>query len=654
VPPLAERENPNKNALYAYHMRCAAVNQLEPAVVACFESAGESGQSDSQSGDSEPAPRRGERGMGVLGLLSLICLLGVFICSCGAMRCPSPKGIVASSRPSQHVKSKREFGLAQSLGLLEKRVLISYKSIQKQIYVAIVQGANFLRTQDLFGFHRDAQHEGKGFFALRQGMWIRVKRRTPIINDPLNLGIIAVFEDAGGLNYPSRSVPVVPEVWHSINRFSCGSLIQNDDIPITFIWLYRFKHDPRTLVVDDCFGGFNGGVGLSFQDVEGSECRKQTDSGRENQNPSGEIFWPGSPFQVIFCLLVAGSCLFEGCNLSYKKSGVGWGCLACVLNFLGLGFFLLTMIACNENRQEADGDKCSHNGNTVPQKYVLTSPNYRGTVIGIGRTQMANVLPREKQVAVISALAEGSGIRQAERMTGVNRETIMKLGVRVGKGCQTLLDRKMRDLSCQHLQFDELWGFIGKKERHVRPNDNPELGDVWTFCAIDSDTKLVPSFKVGKRDSATANAFVADVASRMANRVQISTDGLRSYVEAVEQAFGSNVDYAQIVKIFEDESMDAEVIGMDKTAFSGRPDIALASTSHVERLNGTTRLHMRRLTRLTYAFSKKRENFEAAVGLHFAYYNFVKRHNSLRMTPAMAAGIERDFWTVRDLVEAAA
>jgi IS1 family transposase len=212
----------------------------------------------------------------------------------------------------------------------------------------------------------------------------------------------------------------------------------------------------------------------------------------------------------------------------------------------------------------------------------------------------------------------------------------------------------MRNLSCQHLQFDELWGFIGKKERHVRPDDSPELGDVWTFCAIDSDTKLVPSFKVGKRDHVTANAFVADVASRMASRVQISTDGLRAYVETVEGAFGANVDYAQIVKIFEDESMDAEVIGMDKKAFAGRPDMAMASTSHVERLNGTTRLHMRRLTRLTYALSKKRENFEAAVALHFAYSNFVKRHNSLRTTPAMAAGIERDFWTVANLVEAAA
>ena len=267
---------------------------------------------------------------------------------------------------------------------------------------------------------------------------------------------------------------------------------------------------------------------------------------------------------------------------------------------------------------------------------------------------MPNILPRAKQVAVISALAEGSGIRQIERMTGVNRNTIMNLGVRVGKGCQSLLDAKMRDLTCERLQFDELWGFIGKKEKHVRHDDNPQLGDVWTFCAIDPDTKLVPSFKVGKRTAETTNTFVSDVASRLANRVQLSTDAMHSYVNAVEQAFGTAVDYAQIVKVYESEAMDAEVIRVDKTAYAGRPDMAHASTSHVERLNGTTRLHMRRLTRLTYAFSKKFENFEAAVGLHFAYYNFVKRHNTLRMTPAMAAGIERDFWTVADLVEATA
>ena len=267
---------------------------------------------------------------------------------------------------------------------------------------------------------------------------------------------------------------------------------------------------------------------------------------------------------------------------------------------------------------------------------------------------MAPFLDRTKQVAIISALAEGSSIRSIERITGVHRDTIMRLGVRVGKGCISLMDGKMRDLPCENLQFDELWGFIGKKQKHVQPEDNPTCGDVWTFCAIDSDTKLVPSFKVGKRDMATANAFVSDVASRMRNRIQISTDGLPGYVEAVERAFGMNVDYAQVIKIFESDAADAEVIRMDKRTFTSHPDLRLVSTSHVERLNGTTRLHMRRLTRLTYAFSKKLENFEAAVGLHFAYYNFVKRHNTLRATPAMAAGIERNFWTVGDLVEAAA
>ena len=299
---------------------------------------------------------------------------------------------------------------------------------------------------------------------------------------------------------------------------------------------------------------------------------------------------------------------------------------------------------------------------TVPQKYHLTSSNYWGTVIAIRGADMANVLSTDKQVAVISALAEGSGIRQIERITGVHRDTIMRLGVRVGRGCANLLDAKMRDLSCNHLQFDEIWGFIGKKERHCTLEDSPEVGDVWTFCAIDEDTKTVPSFKVGKRDTATANAFVADVASRMRNRVQISADALRAYVDAVELAFGANVDFAQIVKSYvHDDPNNAErrysapeFVIEEKKRIAGMPDMSMASTSHIERLNGTTRLHMRRLTRLTYAFSKKRENFEAAVALHFAYYNFVKRHNTIRCTPAMAAGIERDFWTVKDLVGVAA
>lgn len=275
---------------------------------------------------------------------------------------------------------------------------------------------------------------------------------------------------------------------------------------------------------------------------------------------------------------------------------------------------------------------------------------------------MANILPKDKQIAVIGALAEGSSIRSIERITGVHRDTIMRLGVRVGKGCEMLLDSKMQDLGCRYLQFDEVWGFIGKKERHVHIDDDPEMGDVWTYCAIDAETKLVPCFRVGKRNFETTSAFVQDVASRMRNRVQISTDALHGYVEAVERSFGADVDYGQIVKVYvHDDAQHPErkysaphFASAMRRPVVGEPDMELVSTSHVERLNATTRLHMRRLTRLTLAFSKKLDNFKAAVALHFAYYNLVKRHNTLRCTPAMAAGVERDFWTVADLVEVAA
>jgi IS1 family transposase len=223
-----------------------------------------------------------------------------------------------------------------------------------------------------------------------------------------------------------------------------------------------------------------------------------------------------------------------------------------------------------------------------------------------------------------------------------------------------MMDSKMQDLDCNYLQFDELWGFIGKKERHCSVYDNPELGDVWTFCAIDSETKLVPSFKVGKRSHATTTEFVQDVASRMRHRVQVSSDAMHLYVEAMELAFGADVDYGQCVKVYAHDAAQhperkysaPHFASAYRRPITGNPEMELVSTSHVERLNATTRLHMRRLTRLTLAFSKKLENFEAAVGLHFAYYNFVKRHNRLRCTPAMAAGVERDFWSVADLVEA--
>ena len=273
---------------------------------------------------------------------------------------------------------------------------------------------------------------------------------------------------------------------------------------------------------------------------------------------------------------------------------------------------------------------------------------------------MANVLSTDKKIAIVSALAEGSSIRSIERMTGVHRDTVMRLGVKVGQGCTALMDRTMRDLSCNRLEMDEIWGFVGKKDRNVTMGDDALVGSVWTFCAIDADTKLVPAFKVGQRNALTADEFMADVASRMRNRVQISTDGLRAYVQAIEKAFGNDVDYAQIVKIYGKEPATdrrystADVIGTEKYAVIGNPDMDLASTSYVERLNATTRLHMRRLTRLTLAFSKKLDNFEAAVGLHFAYYNFVKRHSTVRTTPAVAAGVAIKQWSVGDLVEATA
>lgn len=272
---------------------------------------------------------------------------------------------------------------------------------------------------------------------------------------------------------------------------------------------------------------------------------------------------------------------------------------------------------------------------------------------------MANVLPKDKQIAVIGALAEGSSIRSIERLTGIHRDTIMRLGVRVGQGCEMLLDSKMQDLGCNYLQLDEVWGFIGKKERHCSVDDSHEFGDVWTYCAIDSETKLVPAFKVGKRNLATTSEFVHDVASRMRNRVQISTDALRGYAEAIEQSFGADVDYGQIVKIYTHDGAQHPERKYSAPSFasamrrpiSGDPERESISTSHVERLNATTRLHVKRLSRLTLAFSKKLDNFKAAVGLHFAYYNLVRRHATLRCTPAMAAGIEKDFWTVGDLVE---
>jgi IS1 family transposase len=272
---------------------------------------------------------------------------------------------------------------------------------------------------------------------------------------------------------------------------------------------------------------------------------------------------------------------------------------------------------------------------------------------------MANILKSDKKVAVISMLAEGSSMASIARITGIHPDTIMRLGVRIGQACAKLQDEKMRGLTCQQIEVDEIWGFIGAKRKYAEKAG--KYGDVWTFIALDADTKLIPSFIVGKRDLYHARAFMEDLAGRLSRRVQLSSDALAAYPDAVERGFGSEVDYGQLVKTYGVISLNkeaasryspAEVVKVEKTVVVGMPDVTQITTSHVEKQNHTLRMHCRRLTRLTNAFSKKFENFEAAVALNFAYYNFCKVHGAIRMTPAMAAGVEKSIWTVADLIKA--
>lgn len=269
-----------------------------------------------------------------------------------------------------------------------------------------------------------------------------------------------------------------------------------------------------------------------------------------------------------------------------------------------------------------------------------------------------NRLSLQTQTQIIAGLVEGNSIRSMERMTGVHRDTIMRLGVRVGEGCAKIMDERMRDLTCTRIEADELWCYVGKKQRTLKlQDDERRVGDFWTFVALDPVTKLVPSYLVAKRTRHHASVFMQDLSSRLANRVQLSTDGLSAYVNAVEEAFGANVDYAQIVKAYEAEPAGSgrysppRVVSTEKTVISGGPARALISTSLVERQNLTMRMSMRRLTRLTNGFSKKVENLSAAVSLHFAHYNFCRQHSSIRVTPAQAAGVESRMWEIGELVE---
>ena len=270
-----------------------------------------------------------------------------------------------------------------------------------------------------------------------------------------------------------------------------------------------------------------------------------------------------------------------------------------------------------------------------------------------------NRVPLARRTQIINCLVEGNSIRSTERLTNTHRDTIMRLMVEVGGGCAKLMNEEMRDLSCERLQVDEIWSYVGKKQAQLKPGDDrSRLGDQWTFVALDPDTKLVPAHLVGKRTRTNAVAFMDDLSGRLDNRVQISSDALSSYVDAVERAFGADVDYGQVVKFYDAEPIGPgryappRVVSQKKVVVAGSPDRRHISTSLVERQNLTMRMSMRRFTRLTNAFSKKLENLEAAVALHFAHYNFVRLHKTLRCTPAMASGVSDRLWSLEELVDA--
>lgn len=273
---------------------------------------------------------------------------------------------------------------------------------------------------------------------------------------------------------------------------------------------------------------------------------------------------------------------------------------------------------------------------------------------------LMNVLRPERRAAVINALVEGNSIRSIERMTGVNRNTIMRWAVIIGEGCGRFLDSDVRHVRAERVQVDEIWSFVYVKQARLNGKHNHlEMGDQYIFVSIDADTKLVISHLIGKRDAESCFYFMQDLKERLANRVQLTTDGFRPYIPAVEDTFGADVDYAQMVKLYGHTSKASSdrswyspvrVMAAIPKQITGRPRPRWVSTSFVERQNLTMRMQIRRLTRLTNAFSKKLRNLKAAVALHFAHYNFVRVHSTLRVTPAMEAGITDHIWSLDELI----
>jgi len=271
-----------------------------------------------------------------------------------------------------------------------------------------------------------------------------------------------------------------------------------------------------------------------------------------------------------------------------------------------------------------------------------------------------NRLSPERRVAVIRCLVEGNSIRSTVRITGVAKNTVTKLLVDLGRACSEYQDKTLRDLACERVQCDEIWSFVGCKDKNVPEERRGEMGigDVWTWTALDPDTKLMLAWWVGKRDVDSAYEFMTDVAARLKSRVQLTTDGHRAYLNAVRDVFGAEIDYAMLVKIYGIDQQGqgqrtyspTACIGAKKVKIVGSPNVDHVSTSFVERSNLTMRMNMRRFTRLTNAFSKKLENHACAIALHFMYYNFSRVHQTLKTSPAVAAGIADHVWSIEEIV----
>ena len=271
-----------------------------------------------------------------------------------------------------------------------------------------------------------------------------------------------------------------------------------------------------------------------------------------------------------------------------------------------------------------------------------------------------NLLPIEKRVQIICLLVEGMSMQAVSRVADVSINTVTKQLEAVGVACATYQDQNVRGINAKRLQCDEIWSFCYAKERNVAPENKGILGygDVYTWTGMDADSKLMVSYMVGKRDADYADAFIADLASRLTSRVQLSTAGHKPYLEAVEGAFGANVDYAMLVKHYgptdtteQRRYSPSDFVNAEKRVIAGNPEMAHLSTSFIERQNLTIPMGMRRLTRLANGFSKKVENLEHAISLHFMHYNFVRIHKTLRVTPAIQAGVSDHVWSIEEIAE---